>query len=138
MVREWCAAQREGNYSIHASQFNTRRPLNLNDRDLAETPYRPARSLREYSQMSYVLCAIDLAYLIRESVDMLHQQTVQGESHHILTHENRRLLDAKYQNFLFELPPYFRLGSDLGSNDSGAGGIVEVQRYLLHQQAFGE
>ena len=143
-MRDWSKAQDLGYYSIHPSQFNTRRPLHINDDDLCATTlssddyghiYERPRS--EFTMLSYTVHALEIAIFARESIDLrasLHLVQRQEESNgsgKMRTHLNR-----KYESFVAGLPSYFRLGSTMGLTSIGPMAAIPVQRWMLHQQLW--
>ena len=139
-MRDWSKAQDLGYYSIHPSQFNTRRPLHVNDDDLCATTlsidihdYVPERPRSEFTMLSYTVHALEIATFARESIDLrgpLHLVQRQEETN------ERTHLNKKYENFVAGLPSYFRLGSTMGLTSTGPMAAIPVQRWMLHQQLW--
>ncbi|PWZ00570.1 hypothetical protein BCV70DRAFT_149227, partial [Testicularia cyperi] len=131
VVKDWCSAQREGAYTVHPSQMTTRRPLHTNDERLSrglidEVPHD------EHCETSYTLAQIQLANIIRESIDLRNEQSTLGGSYDVISPTNRKLLQVELESFLSEdLPPFYRLDST-----AMKPGVLAVQRCLLHQQTF--
>ena len=143
-MRDWSKAQDLSYYSIHPSQFNTRRPLHINDDDLCATTlsidvdgYVSQRPQSEFTMLSYTVHALEIATFARESIDLrgpLHlvqQQEETNEFGRMRTHLNK-----KYENFVAGLPSYFRLGSTMGLTSTGPMAAIPVQRWMLHQQLW--
>ena len=142
-MRDWSKAQDLGYYSIHPSQFNTRRPLHINDDDLCATTlsidvhnYVPERPRSEFTMLSYTVHALDIATFARESIDLrgpLHLVKRQEEPNDF---GKMRTLNKRYENFVAGLPSYFRLGSTMGLTSTGPMAAIPVQRWMLHQQLW--
>lgn len=130
VVKDWCSAQREGAYTIHPTQMTTRKPLHTTDAMLA-AGRTDEISLGEHCEMSYTLCQIGLANIIRESIDLRNEQSMLGGTYDSISPTNRKLLQVKLETFLADLPPFYELESNAMHPP-----IVAVQRSLLHQQAF--
>ncbi|KAJ1028632.1 hypothetical protein NDA16_001798 [Ustilago loliicola] len=130
VVKDWCSAQREGAYTIHPSQMTTRRPLHTTDARLSEGRTDQV-SLDKYCEISYTLCQIQLANIIRESIDLRNEQSTLGGAYDVISPNNKKLLHVKFETFLTDLPPFYRLDSS-----EMRPGVLAVQRCLLHQQAF--
>lgn len=130
VVKDWCSAQREGAYTVHPSQMTTRRPLHTTDARLSEGRTDEI-SLDEYCETSYTLCQIQLANIIRESIDLRNEQSTLGGAYNVISPNNKKLLHVKLETFLSDLPPFYRLESS-----EMLPGVLAVQRCLLHQQAF--
>lgn len=130
VVKDWCSAQREGAYTIHPSQMTTRKPLHTTDARLSEGRTDEI-SLDEHCETSYTLCQIQLANIIRESIDLRNEQSTLGGTYDIISENNKKLLHVKLETFLSDLPPFYRLDST-----EMRPGVLAVQRCLLHQQTF--
>ncbi|CDS01187.1 hypothetical protein [Sporisorium scitamineum] len=130
VVKDWCSAQREGAYTIHPSQMTTRKPLHTTDARLAEGR-TDELSRDDYCETSYTLCQIELASIIRESIDLRNEQSTLGGVYDVISPNNQKLLHVKLETFLSDLPPFYRLDST-----EMRPGVLAVQRCLLHQQAF--
>lgn len=129
VVKDWCSAQREGAYTIHPSQMTTRRPLHTTDARLSQGRTDEI-SFDVDCETSYTLCQIQLASIIRESIDLRNEQSTLGGTYDVISPTNRKLLHSKIECFLSDLPPFYRLEAELKPC------YVAVQRCLLHQQAF--
>ena len=140
-MRDWSKAQDLSYYSIHPSQFNTRRPLHINDDDLCPTTssidvhgHVSERPRSKFTMLSYTLHALEIATFARESIDLrgpLHRQEETNEFAKMRTYLNER-----YEKFVAGLPSYFRLGSTLGLTSTGPMAAIPVQRWMLHQQLW--
>ncbi|PWN53328.1 hypothetical protein IE53DRAFT_294399, partial [Violaceomyces palustris] len=131
VVKDWCSAQREGAYTIHPAQMTTRKPLHALDEDISEAKFEE-QPHENWTPLSYVLAQIRLASIVREGIDLRNEQSAFGGSFDYLTKTNRRRLQARIESLLNEeVPPFYRLGSDMMNP-----GIAAVQRCLLHQQSF--
>lgn len=130
VVKDWCSAQREGAYTIHPSQMTTRKPLHTTDARLSEGRTDEI-SLDDYCETSYTLCQIELANIIRESIDLRNEQSTLGGAYDVISPNNKKLLHVKLETFLSDLPPFYRLDST-----EMRPGVLAVQRCLLHQQTF--
>ncbi|TKY87086.1 hypothetical protein EX895_003763 [Sporisorium graminicola] len=130
VVKDWCSAQREGAYTIHPSQMTTRKPLHTTDARLAEGRTDEI-SRDDYCETSYTLCQIELANIIRESIDLRNEQSTLGGVYDVISPNNQKLLHVKLETFLGDLPPFYRLDST-----EMRPGVLAVQRCLLHQQTF--
>ncbi|SJX61771.1 uncharacterized protein (N-terminal fragment), partial [Sporisorium reilianum f. sp. reilianum] len=130
VVKDWCSAQREGAYTIHPSQMTTRKPLHTTDARLAQGRTDEI-SRDDHCETSYTLCQIELANIIRESIDLRNEQSTLGGAYDVISPNNQKLLHVKLETFLGDLPPFYRLDST-----EMLPGVLAVQRCLLHQQAF--
>ncbi|SPO23186.1 uncharacterized protein UTRI_01864 [Ustilago trichophora] len=130
VVKDWCSAQREGAYTVHPSQMTTRKPLHTTDARLSEGR-TDAISLDDHCETSYTLCQIQLANIIRESIDLRNEQSTLGGTYDVISPNNKKLLHVKLETFLSDLPPFYRLDST-----EMRPGVLAVQRCLLHQQTF--
>lgn len=130
VVKDWCSAQRQGAYTIHPSQMTTRRPLHTTDARLSRGRTDEV-SHDEYCETSYTLCQIQLANIIRESIDLRNEQSTLGGAYDLISPNSKKLLHVKLESFLSDLPPFYRLDSS-----EMRPGVLVVQRCLLHQQAF--
>ncbi|KAJ9478249.1 C6 transcription factor [Pseudozyma hubeiensis] len=130
VVKDWCSAQREGAYTIHPSQMTTRKPLHTTDARLSDG-LTDEISLDHHCETSYTLCQIELANIIRESIDLRNEQSILGGAYDVISPNNKKLLHVKLETFLNELPPFYRLHST-----EMRPGVLAVQRCLLHQQTF--
>ena len=144
-MRDWARAQTLGYYTIRPSQFNTRKPLHLNDDDLAPTTSQinaqdqiTERPRSEFTNSSYTVYAIELAVFARESVDLrgpLPQSQRQEDMQESTSMRNH--LNKKYEDFVTGLPSYFRLGSTMGLTSIGPPmAAMPVHRWMLHQQLW--
>lgn len=139
-MRDWSKAQDLKYHSIHPSQFNTRRPLHINDDDLCATTlsvdvdgYVSERPRSEFTMLSYTVHALEIATFARESIDL------RGPVHSVQSNEFGKMrthLNKKYENFVAGLPSYFRLGSTMGLTSTGPMAAIPVQRWMLHQQLW--
>ena len=130
VVKDWCSAQREGAYTIHPSQMTTRKPLHTTDARLSDGRTDEI-SRDDHCETSYTLCQIDLANIIRESIDLRNEQSTLGGTYDVISPNNKKLLHVKLETFLSDLPPFYRLDST-----EMRPGVLAVQRCLLHQQTF--
>ncbi|KAF4260287.1 hypothetical protein KXV58_002641 [Aspergillus fumigatus] len=142
VLRDWSRGQALGYYTIHPSQFNTRMPLHINDDDLCPSAWRVTvngeiteRPRSEFTMMSYTVHALELAGIVRESIDLRGAPTQQPDG----TAESaklRRHINNKYEKYIATLPSYFRLGSTVGLTATGPMAAIPVQRWMLHQQLW--
>ncbi|EAW25557.1 putative C6 transcription factor [Aspergillus fischeri NRRL 181] len=140
--RDWSRGQALGYYTIQPSQFNTRMPLHINDDDLCLSAWRVTvngeiteRPRSEFTMMSYTVHALELAGIVRESIDLRGLPTQQPD----LTTESAKLrkhINNKYEKYIATLPSYFRLGSTVGLTATGPMAAIPVQRWMLHQQLW--
>ncbi|RHZ52824.1 putative C6 transcription factor [Aspergillus thermomutatus] len=140
--RDWSRGQALGYYTVHPSQFNTRMPLHINDDDLCLSTWRVSvngeiteRPRSEFTMMSYTVHALELATIVRESVDLWGSLTLRPDA----TTESAQLrkhLNNKYEKYVAGLPSYFRLGSTVGLTATGPMAAIPVQRWMLHQQLW--
>lgn len=140
--RDWSRGQALGYYTVHPSQFNTRMPLHINDDDLCLSTGRVSvngeiteRPRSEFTMLSYTVHAIELATIVRESIDLWGSATRRPD----VTTESAKLrkdLNDKYEKYVAGLPSYFRLGSTVGLTATGPMAAIPVQRWMLHQQLW--
>ena len=140
-MRDWSRGQSLGYYSIHPSQFSTRMPLHINDGDLCLPTERvdahghiTERPRSEFTMLSYTLYALELAALVRESVDIrgpTRQLPNPDQEANMHKHLNKR-----YEDLVAGLPSHFRLGSSIGLNATGPQAAIPVHRWVLHQQLW--
>ena len=144
-MRDWSRGQALGYYSIRPSQFNTRKPLHIQDEDLCQTSSKVdvpgqiiERPRTEFTRLSYTVYALELAILARESMDLrgpLHQ--INRKEASVEEAKIQALLNTKYERFVAGLPSYFRLGSTAGlTATSGPMAAIPVHRWMLHQQLW--
>ncbi|RAK95978.1 putative C6 transcription factor [Aspergillus ibericus CBS 121593] len=129
VMRDWSRGQALGYYSIHLTQFNTRMPLHINDGDLRLRTKQvdtdgniSGRPRSEFTMLSYTVCALELAVLVRESLDIrgpVQQPRNRGQE------AKMRLLD------------HSRPGGNIGLNATGPLAAIPLQRWMLHQQLRG-
>jgi hypothetical protein len=118
-------------------------PLHINDDDLCASNlvngdgHITERPRSEFTTLSYTVHALEIAILVRESVDLRgppdreqRQEEMTGCAK-IRTH-----LNNKYEKFVAGLPSYFRLGSIMGLTSTGPMAAIPVQRWMLHQQLW--
>lgn len=128
-MRDWSRGQALGYYTICPSQFNTRMPLHINDDDLCRTHGEIVERPRsEFTMLSYTVHALELASIVRESINL-------GDASAEAAHRRQRL-NQQYEKYVAGLPSYFRLGSTVGLTAMGPMAAVPVQRFLLHQQLW--
>ena len=143
-MRDWSKAQDLNYYSIHPSQFNTRRPLHINDEDLCATTlsidvlgHVSERHRSEFTMLSYTVHALEIANFTRESIDLCAPlDLVQRQEETNGFGKMRTHLNKKYENFVAGLPSCFRLGSTMGLTSTGPMAAMPVQRWMLHQQLW--
>ncbi|EAW12216.1 putative C6 transcription factor [Aspergillus clavatus NRRL 1] len=144
VMRDWSRGQALGYYTVHPSQFNTRMPLHINDDDLCLSTWRVSvngdiaeRPRTEFTMLSYTVHALELASIVRESIDL--GIPVSQSQHPDPTTEAakmRKHLTSKYEKYVAGLPSYFRLGSTVGLTATGPMAAIPVQRWMLHQQLW--
>ncbi|PYH94520.1 hypothetical protein BO71DRAFT_398799 [Aspergillus ellipticus CBS 707.79] len=136
VMRDWSRGQALGYYSTHPSQFNTRRPLHINDDDLCQladvSGQIPERPRSEFATLSYTVHALDIAALVRESMDLRGP----GRPDPPVSPKVYKHLNRKYERFVTRLPSHFRLGTTMGLTATGPLAAIPVQRWLLHQQLW--
>ena len=144
-MRDWSRGQALGYYHIGLQQFNTRKPLHINDDDLCSRVHKAnahdrisERPRSEFTMLSYTAYALEIIVLVRESIDLhdpLRQDQRQAERHE--GREMQNYLKEKYEHLIAALPFHFKLGSTVGLN-SVAGPItaIPVHRWMLHQQLW--
>ena len=141
-MRDWSRGQALGYYTIQPSHFNTRIPLHINDDDLevadsADKSHIIERPRSEFTMLSYTIHALEIAGLVRESIDLRNSMRNAPRQ---LSSENSKSLKTlykKYEKFVAGLPPHFRLGSTVGLTSTGPLAAVPVHQWMLHQQLWG-
>ncbi|KAJ5211870.1 uncharacterized protein N7498_003516 [Penicillium cinerascens] len=129
VMRDWSRGQALGYCTICPSQFNTRMPLHINDDDLCRTHGKICERPRsEFTMLSYTVHALELASIVRESINL--RDASAGAAH------RRQRLNQQYEEYVAGLPLYFRLGSTVGLTAMGPMAAVPVQRFLLHHQLW--
>lgn len=133
-MRDWSRGQTLGYYTIQPSQFNTRMPLHINDEGLCPATcsldangYITEQPRSEFTMLSYTVHALEIAIMVRESIDFgtqTQRQTMKPQDH----------LKKKYEQFITGLPSHFRLGSSIGIASTGPMAAIPVHRWMLHQQ----
>ena len=143
-MRDWARGLTLQYYTIHPSQFNTRRPLHINDDDLCPTTTNinvhgqiTERPRSEYTMLSYTVHVLEIALFARECSDFrgLSRQA-QGDKEASEGATMRIHLTKKYETFVAGLPSYFRLGSNVGLTSTGPDAAIPVQGWMLHQQLW--
>ncbi|PYI09737.1 hypothetical protein BO78DRAFT_336754 [Aspergillus sclerotiicarbonarius CBS 121057] len=141
VMRDWSRGQVLGYYNIHPAQFNTRMPLHINDEDLCLPTARvdvdghiSERPRSEFTMLSYTVCALDLAVLVRESIDI--RGPVRQPPNPDQESKMRKHLNKRYEELVTGLPSHFRLGSSIGLNANGPMTAIPVHRWVLHQQLW--
>lgn len=140
VLRDWSRGQVLGYYTIHPSQFNTRIPLHINDEDLnLEGPDNHGsmteRPRSEFTMLSYTIYALEIAVLVRESVD-LRNPSSQASQEKAEATKLKNELNKKYEKLLIALPSHFRPGSAVGLTSTGPLAAVPVQQWMLQQQLW--
>ena len=143
VLRDWSRGQALGYYSIQPSHFNTRMPLHINDDDLClpawsvnVNEYIPERDRSEFTKLSYTVHALELAGMVRESID-LRGPLGNSRRPEAVTAAAKTHLNRKYERFVSGLPSYFRLGSTAGLTTTGPMmAAIPVHRWMLHQQLW--
>lgn len=140
-MRDWSRGQTLGYYTIQPCLFNTRMPLHINDEDLCATGSNNStqvseRPRSEFTMLSYTIYALDIAGLVRESIELRNalfhtRLKTTGEGTKALS-----ALNQKYEKFVATLPTHFRLGSSVGLTSTGPLAAVPVQQWMLHQQLW--
>ncbi|KAL4810807.1 hypothetical protein BDV18DRAFT_155420 [Aspergillus unguis] len=129
VMRDWSRGQALGYCTIRPSQFNTRMPLHINDDDLLRTHGKIVERPRsEFTMLSYTVHALELASIVRESINLDDATTDAAQ--------RRQRLNQQYEEYVAGLPSYFRLGSTVGLTAVGPMAAIPVQRFLLHQQLW--
>ena len=117
-------------------------PLHINDDDLevagsADKAHITERPRSEFTMLSYTIHALEIAGLVRESIDLRNSMRNAPRQ---LSSENSKSLKTlykKYEKFVAGLPPHFRLGSTVGLTSTGPLAAVPVHQWMLHQQLWG-
>ncbi|KAJ5667060.1 C6 transcription factor [Penicillium longicatenatum] len=140
VLRDWCRGHVLGYYTIHPSQFNTRKPLHINDEDLRPEESENHGSITErprseFTMLSYTIYAIEIAGLVRESVD-LRNPSSQAPQEKTEATKLMNELNKKYEKLLIALPSHFRPGSTVGLTSTGPLAAVPVQQWMLQQQLW--
>ncbi|KAJ5933360.1 hypothetical protein N7454_005689 [Penicillium verhagenii] len=139
LLRDWSRGHALGYYTIRPSQFNTRMPLHINDDDMDEfnnDHFITERPRSEFTMLSYTVHALEIAALVRESVDL--RNSVSETPHQkaeALAWKNE--LNKKYEKLLIELPSHFQPGSIVGLTSTGPLAAAPVQQWMLQQQLWG-
>ncbi|KAJ5552166.1 hypothetical protein N7494_001544 [Penicillium frequentans] len=140
VLRDWSRGHVLGYYTIHPSQFNTRRPLHVNDEDLHlegsdnhESITERPRS--EFTMLSYTIYALEIAALVRESVDLRNFSSQAPHDKAVATNSKNELT-KEYEKLLMALPSHFRPGSVVGLTSTGSLAAVPVQQWMLQQQLW--
>ncbi|KAJ5263199.1 hypothetical protein N7478_010804 [Penicillium angulare] len=129
VMRDWSRGQALGYYTIRPSQFNTRMPLHLNDEDIyVENGIPIERPRSEFTMLSYTVHALELSVIVRESIDLKDAGNEAARQ--------RQDLNRKYENYVANLPSYFRLGSTVGITAVGPMAGIPPKRFMLHQQLW--
>ncbi|KAJ5986101.1 hypothetical protein N7451_010466 [Penicillium sp. IBT 35674x] len=140
VLRDWSRGLVLGYYTIHPSQFNTRRPLHINDEDLNlegsdNHGFITERPRSEYTMLSYTTYALEIAALVRESVDLRHSSS-QAPREKVAAPNSKNELIKTYEKLLMALPSHFRPGSVVGLTSTGPLAAVPVQQWMLQQQLW--
>ncbi|KAJ6092535.1 hypothetical protein N7486_007824 [Penicillium sp. IBT 16267x] len=85
--------------------------------------------------LSYTICALDIAALVRESVD-LRSPSSQAPHRKAEATKLKNELNKKYEKLLATLPSHFRPGSVVGLTSTGPLAAVPVQQWMLQQQLW--
>lgn len=146
VVRDWTRGQGLGHYTIQPSQFNTRMPLHINDEELCPTISSPDECIKiterprsKFTALSYTIHLVEIATLVRESVDLrdLLLQSPGPSASRVV--QIRNDLRRKYDTLLAVLPPHFQIGNEAGLTPDDLDGplaAVPVHRWILHQQLW--
>jgi hypothetical protein len=85
--------------------------------------------------LSYTIYAIEIAGLVRESVD-LRNPSSQAPHEKAEATKLMNELNKKYEKLLIALPSHFRPGSTVGLTSTGPLAAVPVQQWMLQQQLW--
>jgi hypothetical protein len=117
-------------------------PLHINDDDLCLSTRRVSvngeiteRPRSEFTTVSYTVHAIELATIVRESIDLWGSATQRPDA----TSESatlRKHLNNRYEKYVAGLPSYFRLGNTVGLMATGPMAAIPVQGWMLQQQLW--
>lgn len=103
-----------------------------NDEDLSQPHLGSARSLEEFTDVTPILCSIQLSCAIRQHGDCLHRSQCAEKE---LTEEETLMLSAKYQDVWKNAPSFYRPTSWEGQIDLRRNSIM-VQSWMLQQGVF--
>lgn len=132
----------EGTYMLHPRQMETRHPSNVEDNDIpsgityiSEESYN--LPLSSPTSMTYFLCRIQVATLVREVVDCLPPSffASPGSESPDEFYDKIIALDLKYQQLLKSLPIYFQLTiQDVKTHQALLNDrpYLQWQRYLIN------
>ncbi|KAM5431261.1 hypothetical protein MferCBS31731_007935 [Microsporum ferrugineum] len=132
----------EGTYMLHPRQMETRHPSNVEDNDIpsgityiSEESYN--LPLSSPTSMTYFLCRIQVATLVREVVDCLPPSffASPGSESPDEFYDKIITLDLKYQQLLKSLPIYFQLTiQDVKTHQALLNDrpYLQWQRYLIN------
>lgn len=121
-------------------------PLHINDENLCPTISSPdgrititERPRSEFTTLSYTVHSIEIAILVRESVDLRESllQSPRPPASRVIKLRND--LRRKFDAFSAGLPFHFQIGSEVGLAPDDLSGplvAVPVHRWMLHQQLW--
>lgn len=95
----------EGVYHVHPHHMAVNLPRNINDYHLLNSPPTFSLPLSEPTPASYLIQRIKLATICREIVDAI---PISPSSFDLVPYETYIALDRKFQNFIDELPYFFK------------------------------
>ncbi|KID90675.1 Fungal transcriptional regulatory protein [Metarhizium guizhouense ARSEF 977] len=140
---DWMLAQfsvpQEGTYTIHPNHMAVRKPRNVDDEELISGRDVPDHAAEKPTCVSYFLQRIRLAEVCHGLLDRSPFILLSPET---LDYRQVMEVDAKFKQFISEMPSFFSLGNtslkDLPLDDPRCSPNITVQRYtlnlLLHRQ----
>ncbi|OAP64700.1 hypothetical protein AYL99_00672 [Fonsecaea erecta] len=118
----------EGICTIHPQQMTVNKPRNIPDEDMVEGLPLVGLDIAQPTSMSYFLQRMRLGELCYEA-----SSRSTAENWEITTYEDVMEVDAQFEKFLGDFPPFFNLEDD--DNDDGNLGpkdpAITVQTYIL-------
>ncbi|KAL4972733.1 hypothetical protein BDW66DRAFT_154440 [Aspergillus desertorum] len=140
----------EGTYTLHPQQMETNHPSNVEDSDIPGGIIRVSEEsyslpLSSPTSMTYSLCRIQVATLVREVVDCLPPSFFVSPGTECCDEVYNKIitLDQKYQQFLRSLPPFFQLTVQDYANHQGSSvretvsGVAALPHQLRGSHAAG-
>lgn len=94
------------------------------------------RPRSEFTMLSYTIYALEVAGLVRESIDLRNALCNRPQKAAYEATKAIGVLNQKYAKFVVELPTHFRLGSTAGLTSTGFLAAIPVQQWMLHQQLW--
>ncbi|KAG8525712.1 uncharacterized protein KY384_000472 [Bacidia gigantensis] len=95
------------------------------------------RSRSEFTKLSYTVHAVEIAKFARESIHLCTPfRRIKSQEEVNESMETRKLLNKSYEEFIHNLPSFFRLGSSVGLTSTDAMAAIPIHRWMLHQQLW--